>query len=493
VPARTRWRTAAVALGVVVALSVAMSAQGVQGSDGAGPATASVALVPAAPGNPVPRDFLGLSFEMSSAAQIGQYADGGDFARLLRSLGPGLLRLGGASADTRVAWSDAHTPKPPWASSVLVAADLRRLRRLSAETGWKVLLTLGLAHYDQRAAAREATAARRILGSQLAGIEVGNEPDSYGRHELRAQPWTATQYEGEVSAYRHAIARHAPGIPLAGPGVSGSRAFRAWGAAEARRQHPALLTGHHYPLRCDSVPGPTIEALLSERTRSLEALSLARYLAVARARSTRFRMDEANTVSCGGRPGISDTFASALWAVSYITQAMAAGAAGINLQGAPANCLGYSPLCAQTASALAAGQLQARPEWYALLLTRELIGDRALRTRVVAPERPNVAVSAWRTPAGALQFVVVENDPAGAGGIALRLHVGRGRGTASVLELSAPAPNSRSGVLLGGTAVEADGSWRAPRQLRQVAVSHGVVALSVPAARAVLVTVPRRG
>lgn len=492
-PARTRWRSAAVALGVVVALSAAMSAQGVQGSDGVGPATVSVSLAPGAPGNPVPRNFLGLSFELSSAAQIGQYANGGDFAHLLRSLGPGILRLGGASADTRVAWSDARTPIPSWASSVLVAGDLRRLRRLSAETGWKVLLTLGLAHYDPRAAAREATAARRILGSHLAGIEVGNEPDSYGRHEFRAQPWTAGMYESEVSVYRRAIARLGPGIPLAGPGVSGSRAFRSWGAAEARRQHPLLLTGHHYPLRCDSVPPPTIEQLLSERTRALEALSLSRYLAVAHARRTRFRMDEANTVSCGGRPGISDTFASALWAVGYITQAMAAGAAGINLQGAPANCLGYSPVCATTAAGLAAGQLQARPEWYALLMTSALIGDRPLRTRVIAPEKPNVAVSAWRAPGGALQFVIVEDDPAGAAGAALRLHVGRGARSASVLELSAPAPNSRSGVLLGGAAVRPDGAWQQPRRVRRVAVHHGVAALSVPAARAVLVTVAPRG
>ena len=86
-------------------------------------------------------------------------------------------------------------------------------------------------------------------------------------------------------------------------------------------------------------------------------------------------------------------------------------------------------------------------------MTSALIGDRPLRTRVIAPEKPNVAVSAWRAPGGALQFVIVEDDPAGAAGAALRLHVGRGARSASVLELSAPAPNSRSGVLLGGAAV----------------------------------------
>lgn len=490
---RTRLRRAALALGLVIAMSAAISAQGVQGSDGEQqPARVTVSIAPGTPGAPVPREFLGLSFELSSASQIASYADSGNFARMLRSLGPGILRLGGASADTRVAWSDAHTPRPAWASSVLVTADLHRLRRLAAETGWRVLLTLGLAHYDPLAAAREATAARHILGGLLAGIEVGNEPDSYARHELRTMPWTASTYETEVSSYRRAIARRSSAIPLAGPGVSGSRAFVRWGAAEARRQRPALLTGHHYPLRCDSVPPPTIESLLSERIRALEGASLARYLAVARIRHTSFRMDETNTVSCGGRPGISDTFASALWAVSYITQAMSAGAVGVNLQGAPANCSGYSPVCADSPASLASGALHAQPEWYALLLTSMLTGDRPLRTRVTAPQRPNLMLSALRAPEGSLRFVIVEDDPAGAPGVALKLHVGAQMRSARVLELSAPAPNSRSGILLGGRAVASDGSWQPPRQLRRIAVRGGVVSLSVPAARAVLVTVSAR-
>jgi glycosyl hydrolase family 79 len=455
------------------------------------PAEVSVSLAEGRPGAPVARDFLGLSFELSSAAQIAAYAERGNFVRMLRSLGPGVLRLGGASADTRVAWSDRRTPRPAWASSVLEPADLRRLRRLAAASGWRVLLTLGLAHYDPRAAAREATAAHRILGNWLAGIEVGNEPDSYGRHALRPLPWTASLYEQQVSAYRRAIARRAPGIALAGPGVSGSRAFRSWGAAEARRQRPQLLTGHHYPLRCDSVPAPTIEDLLSQRTRALEALSLRRYLAVARAHRRRFRMDETNTVSCGGVAGVSDTFASALWAVGYITQAMAADAAGVNLQGNPANCRGYSPVCAASPALLADGTLRAQPEWYALLLTRALVGARPLATRILAPANPNVAVAALRRAGGVLQFAIVEDDPAGGPGAAVRLHVGRALRMASVLRLTAPAPGARTGVRLGGQAVAGDGSWRAGH-VETLSARGGVLALQVPAASAVLVTVSRR-
>ena len=479
-------------LALAAAAIVSVPAQGLDtGSEPLPPALApaevSVSLAPGQPGRPVPREFLGLSFELSSAAQIATYARTGNFAAMLRSLGPGILRFGGVSADTRVAWSDPLTPPAPWAGAVFGAADLRRLRALAVASGWRVLLTLGLAHFDAQAAARETLAAHRILGRWLAGIEVGNEPDAYGRHALRALPWTATAYEAEVSAYRQAIGRHAPGIPLAGPGVSGSRAFARWGAAEARRQHPALLTGHHYPLRCDAQP--SIEALLSEDIRAKEALSLKRYLSVARRFHTPFRMDEANTVSCGGRPGISDTFASALWAAGYITQAMAAGASGINLQGNPANCTGYSPVCATSAARLAAGALQAQPEWYGLLLTRSLIGYRPLPLRVVAPGKPNLAVAAFGGHHGALKIVIVEDDPAGTPGAAVQMRVHAGNREASVTTLQAPSQAARAGVLLGGRVVAADGSWHAGAR-PSLQARAGTLSLQVPASSAVLITLP---
>lgn len=453
----------------------------------------TVAIDAKLPGKRIPRQFLGLSFELSSAQQIAEYADRGDLVKLLRSLGPGVLRLGGASADTRVAWVDTLTPRPAWASSVLDVADLRALGRLARRSGWHVLLTLGLAHFEEHSAAREVAAAKAALGPWLAGIEVGNEPDSYARHALRELPWTPSQYESQVSAYRHAIAAKTPGIAVAGPGVSGSRAFQRWGPAEVRAQNPALLTGHHYPLSCNTIPTPSIEGLLSPVTREKEAASLARFMAVAHASSIPFRLDETNTVSCGGKAGISNTFASTLWAVGYIARTMAAGAVGINLQGNPANCLGYSPLCAPTPSRLAAGALHAQPEWYALLLAKELVDDRPLPSRIVSATKPNLTVSALRTPRGGLHFVIVQDEPSSTGPLTVRLRVGPRFRTASILTLSAPSRSAQSGVTLGGRAVAADGSWHASAGGRTLEVHKGIVSVTVPAASAMLVTVTKAG
>ena len=342
----------------------------------------NIAIEAQAPGRPVPKRFFGLSFEAAALGQLAGDANKGDLVSLLRSLGPGVLRFGGITADENVAWSDPQTPAPAWASSTIGPAQMKALGELAKRSGWQVLLTVGLAHFEPQAAAREVAAAHHALGPYLAAVEVGNEPNAYGNHGFRELPWIAQGYEEEVSDYRDAIEALAPGVPIAGPDVSGSGVFSEWGSEEALAQTPVLLTGHHYPLGCARRPPPTIEALLSAATRGAAARSLVTYMTVASENGIPFRMDELGSVSCGGVAGISNTFASALWATGYLTQAMDDGLAGVNLQGNPTNCLGYTPLCAPSAEAAAAGDLRAQPDWYALLMAKSLIGYRPLPTTI---------------------------------------------------------------------------------------------------------------
>jgi hypothetical protein len=451
----------------------------------------TVTVDPLGAGRPVPQRFLGLSFEAAALDQLGQYARRGNLVGLLRSLGPGTLRFGGITADQNVGWIDASTPRPSWASSVIGPAQMQALGALARRSGWRILLTVGLAHYEPSAAAREVAAAHRALGPYLAAVEIGNEPNAYGNHKFRELPWIAQGYEEEVSSYREAIAALTPGVPIAGPDVSGSGVFSEWGAEEALAQTPALLTGHHYPLGCAQTPAPSIEALLSSATRGREAHSLATYMTVARNNHVPLGIDEANTVSCGGVAGISNTFASALWATGYITQTMAEGAMSINLQGNPTNCNGYTPLCAPTPDALAKGALRAQPEWYALLLTSSLVGWRPLPTTITAQPSPNLVAAAFSGPRHSVKVVLANDEPPGTSPLALRLGVGAGPSTASVLRLTAPTPSSTFGVRLAGRTVAADGSWRAPTRRENVVVSSGTAALDLPPGSAALLTVSR--
>jgi hypothetical protein len=460
--------------------------------EGAAPAQAplpvTVTIDPFAPGAPVPQRFLGLSFEAAALGQLVQYAEHGDLVRLLRSLGPGVLRFGGITADENVAWTDAATPRPAWASSTIGPEQMKELGVLARRSGWQVLLTVGLAHYEPAAAAREVAAAHHALGPYLAAVEIGNEPNAYGSHGFRELPWIAQGYEEEVSSYREAIDALTPGVPIAGPDVSGSGVFPEWGEEEALSQKPALLTGHHYPLGCAQTPAPSIETLLSAATRGREAQSLETYLSISRQYGIPFRLDEANSVSCGGVAGISDTFASTLWAIGYITQAMAAGTAGINLQGNPTNCTGYTPVCAPDPAALANGSLRAEPDWYALLLTSALVGDRPLPTTITEGS-PDLVAASFAGPDHSLKVVLADDEEPGASPLAVRLDVGAGLGAGRILRLTAPTQSATGGVLLGGRAVAANGSWSTSVPAESVSARTGVLALELAPDSAALVTV----
>jgi hypothetical protein len=455
----------------------------------------TVTIDPFAPGPPVPQRFLGLSFEAAALSQLAQYSERGNLVALLRSLGPGTLRFGGITADENVAWTDTSTPRPAWASSTIGPTQMQALGVLARRSGWSVLLTVGLAHFEPTAAAREVAAAHRALGPRLAAVEIGNEPNAYGSHGFRQLPWIAQGYEEEVSEYRAAIDALTPGVPIAGPDVSGSGVFPEWGEEEALSQKPALLTGHHYPLGCAQTPPPSIETLLSAATREREAQSLETYISVSRAYRIPFRLDEANSVSCGGVAGISNTFASTLWATAYTTQAMAAGAAGINLQGNPTNCTGYTPLCAPDPAALASGNLRAEPDWYALLLTSSLVGDHPLPTTITAEGTPaessptNLVAASFLGPGHTLKVVLADDEPTGASPLALRLDVGAGLGTGRILRLTAPSQSATGGVLLGGRAVASNGSWSNRAPTESVSARTGILALELAPDSAALVTI----
>ena len=440
----------------------------------------------------MPKRFLGLSFEVAALGQLSQYADRGDLVRLLRSLGPGVLRFGGITADENVAWSDADTPRPAWASSTIGPAQLNALGVLARRSGWKVLLTVGLAHDEPAAAAREVAAAHRALGANLAAVEIGNEPNSYGSHGFRELPWIAQGYEEEVSEYREAIAALTPNVPIAGPDVSGSGVFPEWGEEEALSQKPALLTGHHYPLGCAQTPAPSIEALLSPAIREREAQSLdhihIRRGHVPASRSASTRPTRSPAEEC---PGSATRSPRRCGRPAYITQAMAAGAAGINLQGNPTNCVGYTPLCAPDPAALASGSLRAQPDWYALLLTSSLVGERPLPTTITEGS-PNLVAASFAGPDHLLKVVLVDDEPPGASPLALRLNVGAGLGTGRVLRLTAPAQNATGGVLLGGRAVAANGSWSNFTPAESVSAATGTIALELAPDSAALVTVGPR-
>jgi hypothetical protein len=431
----------------------------------------------------LPRDFIGLSFEVADLPRVSRYAYGGNLVQMLRSLGPGVLRFGGVSADTETAWS-ARGARPAWAHSSVKRRHLAGLARLARASGWRVLLTLGFGHPDARLAASEAAAARSALGRSLIGFEIGNEPDAYVRKHLRAGDWSFAAYARQVYAYRRAVAAVAPGVPIVGPDASSGVKPLAWVRAEAHTLRPPLLTDHFYSSSSCGYT-PVLSDLLDPSTRESERTMLQRLSAISRATRTPVRMDETNNISCGGQPGVSNVYVSALWAVSYIAEATRARISGLDFHNQLRLPASYTPVLAPTRAALRRGRLRAAPEWYALLLGAQLNGGRPVRVSVRGDAR--LVAAAVRRPDGRLQ-VILDNLGGASGRVVVHLNVGRRYSSGTILRLTGPSLSARSGVRLGGRPVTSDGRWRPPARLPRVSGRAGRLAVGLAPYSAALVT-----
>ncbi len=457
------------------------------------------------PGTLLPANFLGLSFEASVLHSPLWDPGRTNLAALLTNLGAGPLRFGGNSLDRLVAWTpDPKAPLPSWARTRVTPDDLARLGRLTAATGWRVDLGIGLGHPDPDGAAGEAAAASRLLGGGLEAVQIGNEPDLFaGDRSLEPGGFGFAEYVAEVGAYRRAIDAAVPGLPLGGPDT----ATTAWLAAYGREEGEGLLflAEHFYPLtRCDGAR-PTIGNLLSTTTADRERQLADATLNAGRADGVPVRLDEFNSASCGGQDGVSNTLASALWMTRALLLAGQSGVAGVDVHGGLAACRGYSPLCVPGATgasdatapgidpvadrSLGAGpsdttRLAVQPDYYGLLVVHLLEGGRFLSTRATTPS----PVDAFGVvlPDGAVRLVLDDTDLRQGADVLIQ----GPRGAASVLRLTGPSAAATSGVRLGGAAVGPDGTWR-PDHVERIGPTNGQpggVRIAIAAASAAVVT-----
>jgi hypothetical protein len=442
--------------------------------------------------------FMGLSFEATAIPLLATYSHGGNLAGYLRSLGPGVIRIGGVSVDKRVAWTP-NGARPPWASVGITPTELAGVAALARESGWRVLLTVNLGRDDPRAAAAEVASARSQLGSVLAGVALGNEPDRFAREGLRRSAWSVGEYLRELDSYRTAIARSAPGVPIAAPDASSGIPPLPWISAAAGSR-PALLTDHYYPLSSCGGTKPVLSELASPVVREHEDEMLRRLQVIEHANHIPLAVDESGSISCHGQPGVSNSFASALWAVDWAARAMRAGVAGLDFHDLVSEPGAYSPLAFTPGAQTAAGgaplpvPLRPNPDWYALLMTARLAGSIPVKTPVSGD--PGLTAAAFLRPVsrgsggqGArLRVVLVDFDRPSERPLLVRLHLPQGFGGGSILRLMAPSPASTAHVRLGATEVAPSGAWRPQSPLPRLYRGAGTPSLELPASSAALVT-----
>lgn len=395
----------------------------------------------------VPQDFIGLSYEAAQLANPSFFSTSNpSLIELVRSLAPaGNLRIGGGTSEF-TSYSDQppqsipfevfgpDTSKTVKQGTTTTQRALEELRGFLDAIQWSCLYGLNLGQGTVENAVREAAAVQRILGPRLLAFQIGNEPDSF-RNRYRPASYGPAEFITEWTRFHDAIRAAVPEARFAGPDISNKLSYLT-AFAEIAPRYPdiVLLTSHYYAMGPAGDPVTTIDNLLAPEPKKTTLKQRDLHI-IAEAQTTAglpYRMSEGNSCWNGGQPGVSDTFASALWCASYLMECMARGWAGANMHGGGNGY--YTPI----AGSPSAGFVR-RPEFYGMQFAAAFRGTHVQRVEAAELD-PRVAM--YVATSASKQELVVVNKSATTTQLALPAKCK----VQAIERLEAPSIRARDGV-----------------------------------------------
>jgi hypothetical protein len=431
------------------------------------------------PAVPIPPDFLGLGYEISSVARQGLLHPANRvYLQLLQTLSPrGVIRVGGNTSDY-ASYSPAGNAVSATAT-IINDAVLRDLGGFLDASGWKLIWGLNLGTGSEAGAMAEANAVLASAGDRLLAFEIGNEPDLFEYAQHRKPGYQYSDWLAEYRRYKTALRESIPAIPLAGPDVAVLTDWVSEFAADEGKD-TVLLTHHYY--RESQNPTSTIDKLLSPDPNLQPKLDQLR--AAAQSCGTPYRICEVNSFSGGGKPGVSDTLASALWVLDYMFTLAASSCSGVNME-TGVNQLGfisfYSPIGDDEQ-----GSYSAKPEYYGMLaFSRAARGE--MLNLDLETSSPGLKAYATRPNPKAVLLTLINKGSAPVSVLAATGSPIQSR-QASVIRLEGPALDAKSGITLGGAEVTPAGTWL-PGRPERVPVRNAQVRVALRAASAAIVEI----
>jgi hypothetical protein len=304
-----------------------------------------------ATGPRMPIDFVGLSYEVQQLADPSFFsAQNGGLIREFKALSStGVLRLGGNTSEFAYWKPKPDSPEPehprvrevagePKAQYYAVTVEaVRNLAEFLRTSGWTCVYGIGMGTNTPGRAAEEAAFVAETLGDRLQYFQVGNEADLFDRHLRDPKTWSAKTYLQEWLALARAIAVRVPAAKFGMPDVAGAVSW----LTEIADQWPPIqapprvttLTHHYYFGGPATNPEVNIPNLLKPATMQ-KVQNTANIASTAASKmGARVRMTEGNTCYRGGKPGVSDVFAAALWSSDYSLLLASNDYSGVNLHG----------------------------------------------------------------------------------------------------------------------------------------------------------------
>jgi hypothetical protein len=473
-----RWSTLVV---VATAAVIAGVIAGSGDSDTVHP-TLAVTIRNQAAGPEIPAGFVGLSLEYPAVLSYAGHdpaAINPAFEQLVRDISPGQapqLRIGGDSTD-RTWWPVPGMARPGGVRYNLTARWASVTGALARSLGARLILGINMEAGSGKLAAYEARALVSHIGVRsIQALELGNEPELYSSF-----PWYQSHGHGVNGRPRNygppnftrefsRVAKSMPDVPLAGPATGAPRWMAYLPRFLRAAPHLRLVTMHRYATRgCfvsrDSPQYHTIANLLSVAATGGLAASVAPYARLG----VPARIDELNSVNCGGTRGVSDRYASALWALDTLFELARVGVSGVNFHTFPG--ARYEPFSFRRAAG--AWQASVKPLYYGILMFAQAAAPGSKLLAGSGHIANGLDVWALRAPDNRVRVALINFGAART----IALHLPAAAGPATIERLQAPALDASSGVAISGRSAVASG--------------NGSYALRLPAASAALLTAAR--
>jgi hypothetical protein len=409
----------------------------------------------------VPVDFTGLSYEAPQLYNPAYFSDANlSLVEAFRRLSShGVLRLGGNLSDV-TRWKgpdgDFSTPKQvagieygktywEWkltdpsvrANKVgaITPEAIHNLARFLRATNWKLIYGLNFGCGSPARAADEAMCVAKEAGDRLAAFQVGNEADFFGGRPLfRQKPYDFDQYFREYQEFVDAVRAKTPQAPFAGPDTANNM---DWVDRFGQRvgTKAVMLSSHFYAMGPAKDPSMDAARLLAHNDRLDRQIEQAKQ-AVAHSSGLRFRMTEGNSCFGGGKPGVSDAFASSLWGADYMLTCASQGYTGVNLHGGGDGF--YTPIAVGDGLST-----ELRPLYFGMRFAEQFAGWEMLRCTVEG----NASLTAWLAHRGAEHQLALINKGEAAVDVQLT-GAGKKYHAGHAMRLSGPALDAKEGVTL---------------------------------------------
>jgi hypothetical protein len=449
-----------------------------------GTALGSATLNTASPGSQIQPSFTGFSHEWTSPVELMGVPGNTNpiYRQLVKNLtafggGPLLVRIGGNSTD--------KTTAP---TTGIVAP----MAQLYTDIGAKFTLGVNLGSDNVSLATEQAQAyvANMPTGS-LEAIEIGNEPDLYAGNGDRPSTYTFADYFSDFATWRTAIFPLLPqGVGLMGPSwASTSSLSNLPTFLTQEEQYLSIVSQHYYAgTACNGNTNPP-DYLLQDSAATKGATAVASSVTLTHQASLPFRIGEMNSISCGGETGVSDIFASALWATDVMFEFANAGVDGVNFHNGNGGAYALFQFNEATQGNTTTYSLESvRPEYYGLLFFQMATANTSKLVPVTLSTQANLKVWASVDSSGVVRVVLINKDEAAQGVVSITLP---GYGAASITRLTAANYQATAGITLGGQTFDGstDGTIQGTAYTESAAANNGVYSVALAPTSAALLTI----